>query len=102
MSIVTRHIQFAHIAGIAAGRLIVYAPRWRTGTVTIHLVDEQGKEGRAFYAELKTFTDNGTDVKAAVFPQLLPANYKVHEPGYTYGGRTVTVFPGEVAEADFR
>jgi hypothetical protein len=101
--IATRQVRTVHVAGVSAGRLVVFAPEWRTGTITIYILDEKGKQGQAYYAELRPYTTNdGKKVKAAVFSPLLPANYKVIEPGYSTTGRNITVFPGEVAEVDFR
>jgi hypothetical protein len=101
-TIASRQMHIAHIAGVPAGGLVVYASQFYSGTVTIRLLDEHGKEGRAFYADLQACTENGEKLKASIFPHLLPANYKVIQPGYTTIGRTLTVFPGEVATVDFR
>lgn len=102
-SIVTRQVRIAHIAGVAVGRLIVYASAGRKATITVYMLDEHGKQGQPFYAELKPYTmGDDTTVAAAVFSPLPPANYKVIEPGYSTFGRNVTVFPGEVAEVDYR
>jgi hypothetical protein len=97
---VTRQVR---LAGVAAGRLIVYASAWRKGTITVYMLDTNGKEGQAFYAELKpSTTGDGKAVKAAVFSPLPPGNYKVIQPGYSSIGRNITVFPGGVAEVDYR
>jgi hypothetical protein len=101
--IVSRQVRIAQVAGVAAGGLIVYASAGLKGTITVYRLDEQGKQGQPFYAELKPYTTGeGKAVAAAVFSPLPPANYKVIEPGYSTIGRNVTVFPGEVAEVDYR
>ncbi|MBW7886309.1 MAG: hypothetical protein H3C34_27525, partial [Caldilineaceae bacterium] len=57
MSTVIGRVQIAETTAIAAGRLVVFAPRWKSGTVTVRLLDRKDEPVQSFYAELKLYKD---------------------------------------------
>lgn len=71
-------------------------------TATIYQLDSQDKRVQPYYAQVTRYeTDDGKTVYAAVFPALPPGNYATCEPGYTYEGKKVTVFPGSIAQVNY-
>jgi hypothetical protein len=104
MEIVMQRIQVAQVNGVPCGALVVKAMSWQKGkTTTVYRLDEHGKPGQAFYAHVSEYADGaGKTVYAAVFPTLMPGNYKVYEPGYTtVGEKIITVFPGCIAQVTY-
>jgi hypothetical protein len=102
-TIVMRRVRVTQVNGGHCGALVVKGQSWHKGkTITVYHLEEHDKQGRAFHAPVSAYTDgDGTTVYAAVFPTLPPGNYKAIEPGYTSYGKTVTVFPGCLAEVTY-
>jgi hypothetical protein len=102
-TLIMRRIQVAQVNGVSCGGLVVKGQSWHKGqTTTVYRLDEHGKEGQRFYADVSEYrAGDGKPVYAAVFPTLPPGNYKAIEPGYTSYGKTVTVFPGCLAEVTY-
>jgi hypothetical protein len=88
---------------VNCGSLVVNVKSWYEGdTITVYRLNEQGQQGEAFYASVSEHVNGaGKAAYAAFFPTLLPGNYKVIEPGYTAIGKSVTVFPGNVAQVNY-
>jgi hypothetical protein len=83
------------------GALVVYQPPSQRGrTVDANLKNERGGTAQKFHANTVERTIDDKEVFAAIFPRLPTGTYDV--VGYGDIVRGLTIFPGEVAEIDWR
>jgi hypothetical protein len=80
------------------GALVVGTEAWRKGS-QVEAYPEDHYDQKV-YAPITERVAGGERIGVAVFPSLPAGNYKVSIPYAHYA--TVTVFPGAVAEVDWR
>lgn len=103
MSTQIQRTRVATISVASVGSLVVLSNPYSPGTVTIYQLDDDGCEGRAYYAETKRQQpEGGNAFRKAEFSILPAGNYGVSKPGSSYAAKKATVFPGQVTEIDFR
>ena len=103
MSTLVKRTRVSAVSVASTGGLVVLSSRYTKGTVTIRQLDDDGREGRAYYVEaLPHESADNEEFNRAVFPTLPTGNYGVSRPGATYTAKKVTIFPGQVTQADFR
>ena len=82
------------------GALIVHISSMMTGNAgsatTTYRLDEKGVRQQTYYAQYALYNNGGTQVIAAVFPELPPGNYNFTDQ---FGrNERATVYSGRVTE----